>query len=52
MTKRRADGPVVDQFAALNVWSRGGERAPHKPLLVLYVLGHLSIVILNQWLPR
>jgi putative restriction endonuclease len=26
-------------FDRLNVWSRGGQRAPHKPLLVLYALG-------------
>jgi hypothetical protein len=38
-TKKRADGPVIHQFDALTVWSRGGERAPHKPLLVLYALG-------------
>src|SRR5262245_37856567 len=30
---------VVGQFDRLNVWSRGGQRAPHKPLLVLYALG-------------
>jgi putative restriction endonuclease len=47
-----ATDPILHQFDALNVWSRGGERAPHKPLLVLYALGHFSIVILNQWLPR
>ena len=27
------------QFDNLNVWKRGDERAPHKPLLVLYALG-------------
>jgi putative restriction endonuclease len=42
MTKRRPDGPVIDQFDALNAWSRGGERAPHKPLLVLHALGRWS----------
>src|SRR5262249_37279885 len=26
----------------LNVWSRGGQRAPHKPLLALYALGRWS----------
>jgi putative restriction endonuclease len=30
---------VLHQFDALNVWSRAGQRAPHKPLLVLYALG-------------
>jgi putative restriction endonuclease len=29
---------VIDQFDRLNVWSRGDQRAPHKPLLVLYAL--------------
>jgi len=29
-------------FARLNVWSRGGERAPHKALLVLHALGCLQ----------
>jgi putative restriction endonuclease len=31
--------PLLDQFDSLNVWSRGDQRAPHKPLLVLYALG-------------
>jgi putative restriction endonuclease len=30
---------VLDQFDKLNVWSLGDQRAPHKPLLVLYALG-------------
>lgn len=30
------------RFQRLNIWRRGGERAPHKPLLVLYALGRLS----------
>jgi putative restriction endonuclease len=33
---------LLSQFDKLNVWSRGGERAPHKPLLVLYALGRWS----------
>lgn len=33
------DSNVLDKFASLNVWSRGDQRAPHKPLLVLYALG-------------
>jgi putative restriction endonuclease len=33
---------LLQQFDQLNVWSRGGERAPHKPLLVLYALGRWS----------
>ena len=26
----------------IKIWQRGGERAPHKPLLILYALGRLS----------
>jgi putative restriction endonuclease len=37
--RRAADRKVLEQFGRLNVWSRGSERAPHKPLLVLYALG-------------
>lgn len=29
----------LDLFEQLTTWGRGGERAPHKPLLVLYALG-------------
>jgi putative restriction endonuclease len=32
-------GSVLGRFDRLNVWSRSGQRAPHKPLLVLYALG-------------
>jgi hypothetical protein len=34
-----AAAPILDRFSRLNVWSRGDQRAPHKPLLVLYALG-------------
>jgi putative restriction endonuclease len=30
---------ILRRFDRFNVWSRGGQRAPHKPLLVLYALG-------------
>ncbi len=30
---------ILSRFNSLNVWKRGDERAPHKPLLVLYALG-------------
>jgi len=30
---------VVEKFDRLRVWGRRGERAPHKPLLVLWALG-------------
>src|SRR6516225_6701964 len=33
---------IHDSFDRLNVWSRNGQRAPHKPLLVLYALGRWS----------
>ena len=33
---------VLRQIAALNVWKRGEERAPHKPLLILLALGRLN----------
>ncbi|QDU37630.1 hypothetical protein Mal4_19450 [Maioricimonas rarisocia] len=33
---------ILEAFGRINVWSRGTERAPHKPLLVLYALGRLS----------
>jgi putative restriction endonuclease len=31
-----------ERFAALNVWRRGGERAPHKPLLLLLTLARVA----------
>jgi putative restriction endonuclease len=31
--------PILERFDRLNLWSRKGQRAPHKPLLVLYALG-------------
>lgn len=30
---------LTKKFKNLTVWGRGGERAPHKPLLILYALG-------------
>jgi putative restriction endonuclease len=32
-------GALTDRFDSLATWSRGDQRAPHKPLLVLYALG-------------
>jgi putative restriction endonuclease len=29
------------RFNSLTVWKRGGERAPHKPLLVIYAIARL-----------
>jgi putative restriction endonuclease len=33
---------VLHLFDKLKVWIRGDQRAPHKPLLVLYALGRWS----------
>ena len=33
---------VLDLFRDLKVWKKGDRRAPHKPLLLLYVLGRLQ----------
>jgi putative restriction endonuclease len=30
---------ILEQFVRLNVWRRKDQRAPHKPLLILYALG-------------
>lgn len=32
---------IIQKFKQLKVWSRAGERAPHKPLLILYAIGKL-----------
>jgi putative restriction endonuclease len=33
---------LLERFCHLNVWRRKGERAPHKPLLILLALGRLQ----------
>jgi putative restriction endonuclease len=33
---------ILGRFEAIAVWTRGAERAPHKPLLILYALGRWS----------
>lgn len=33
---------LLQRFGALNTWKRGGQRAPHKPLLVLLALARLQ----------
>jgi hypothetical protein len=30
---------ILSKFDDLNTWKQGDQRAPHKPLLVLYALG-------------
>jgi putative restriction endonuclease len=35
-------GQISKLFGGIHVWSRGAERAPHKPLLLLYALGRCS----------
>src|SRR5207248_3709058 len=30
---------ILDRFDDLSIWKQGDQRAPHKPLLVLYALG-------------
>jgi len=37
-----AADPLLARVDALNVWTRGSVRAPHKPLLLLLALGRLS----------
>ena len=32
---------IIQKFSTLGIWRREGERAPHKPLLVLYAIGKL-----------
>ena len=33
---------VIKQFEGIKMWTRGSERAPHKPLLLLMALGRVS----------
>ena len=34
---------IIQKFETLNLWQRAGERAPHKPLLVLYAIRRLLL---------
>lgn len=38
----------LGRVAAIRAWRRGGERAPHKPLLLLYALGRLQRLGVNS----
>jgi len=45
VNEARLRSPVMDwlqRTAQLRQWSRGGTRAPHKPLLLLYALGRFQ----------
>lgn len=33
---------LKEKISKLKMWQRDGQRAPHKPLLLLYALGRLS----------
>lgn len=44
---------VVERLVNLNVWKRGGDRAPHKPLLLIYVIaqylrGHDRLISFSE----
>ena len=39
MARRDQRDEILRKFDQINVWTRGDERAPHKPLLILYALG-------------
>ena len=32
---------LLEKFSKIKVWKRGSQRAPHKPLLILYAIGRL-----------
>ncbi len=40
---------LLDRFSKIKVWTRGDQRAPHKPLLILYALAKLQQG--QRWLP-
>ena len=42
MPSRPSPKTVRDRLGDLTVWKRGDQRAPHKPLLVLYALAELE----------
>ena len=35
-------GELLERVRSLNTWKRDGERAPHKPLLLLFALGRIQ----------
>jgi putative restriction endonuclease len=42
MRTEDAGAAFLERIQALNVWRQGGQRAPHKPLLLLYALARVS----------
>ena len=36
------DEDFLNRLSSINVWRSGGQRAPHKPLLILYSLGRIQ----------
>jgi len=42
MTRNLNPEQIKKLFSQINVWKRGSERAPHKPLLLLYALAKCS----------
>jgi len=39
---RLSDDDIVDRFAGVTMWKANGQRAPHKPLLILWSLARLQ----------
>ncbi len=47
-----SDDEILARFERLNVWKRGGRRAPHMPLLLLWGLGRLQRGDRGPWTYR
>lgn len=41
-TEVRSEAQLIKAVKKLNIWRRGDQRAPHKPLLILYALARLQ----------
>ena len=39
---RLSDDDIIDRFAGVTMWKANGQRAPHKPLLILWSLARLQ----------
>jgi predicted restriction endonuclease len=42
MLKLMDSGELKEKISVIKIWQRSGERAPHKPLLLLYAQRRLS----------